>query len=118
MTKERAEEILDSLEIGDRGEFSKGKYTIVLSDSDAYAAFYTTFDNSDEVEEAESTSVSTEFLNIITYEGELGSDPYKITLNADFNRDYYSVVVEDLEPDDEDYEEEDEDEDEEEEEED
>lgn len=92
MEQNKLEDILTELDFDDIGEFKNNKYTIVLNDSNDYAYYYTLLDSNENIDLVDSSSVSTEFLNVITYEG----DDFKVSLNADFNNNYYNVTIEDL----------------------
>lgn len=90
MTEERAKKICRELEIEDRGRMKNGKYVIELNDSEEYAYYYSLLDYSD-LDLIDSSSVSTEFVNVLTYKGE----DYIISLNSDFNENYYCLIIED-----------------------
>lgn len=90
MTEERAIKICRELEIEDRGRMKNGKYVIELNDSEEYAYYYSLLDYSD-LDLIDSSSVSTEFVNVLTYKGE----DYIISLNSDFNENYYCLIIED-----------------------
>lgn len=92
MEQNKLDDILTELDFDDIGEFKNNKYTIVLNDSNDYAYYYTLLDSNENLDLVDSSSVSTEFLNVITYEG----DDFKVSLNADFNNNYYNVTIEDL----------------------
>lgn len=92
MTRDKLNNILDELTIDDVGEFKENKYIITLNDSEEYAYYYSILDHNDELYLVDSSSVSTEYINVCTYEG---SD-YKVSLNADFNKNYYNITIEDL----------------------
>lgn len=92
MTQDKLGDILYELDFDDIGELANDKYTIVLNDSDDYAYYYTLLDHNENIDLVDSSSVSTEFLNVITYEG----NDFKVSLNANFNDNYYNVTIEDL----------------------
>lgn len=92
MTKEKIEDILYLLDFDDIGKLEKDKYTIVLNNSNDYAYYYTLLDQNENLSLVDSSSVSTEYLNILSYEG----DDFKVSLNADFNNNYFNVTIEDL----------------------
>ena len=92
MEQNKLDDILYLLDFDDIGELKDNKYTIKLNDSNDYAYYYTLLDHNENLDLVDSSSVSTEFLNIITYEG----DDFKVSLNADFNKNYYNVTIEDL----------------------
>lgn len=93
MTEEKLDTILNELDFDDIGEMNnKGKYVITLNNSDDYAYYYTLLDHNENLDLIDSSSVSTEFLNVISYEGE----DFKVSLNADFGNNNYNVTIEDL----------------------
>lgn len=92
MEQNKLDDILYLLDFDDIGELKDNKYTIKLNDSNDYAYYYTLLDQNENLNLVDSSSVSTEFLNVITYEG----DDFKVSLNADFNKNYYNVTIEDL----------------------
>lgn len=92
MTKEKVDDILYELDFDDVGELKNNKYTITLNNSEDYAYYYSILDHNENLDLVDSSSVSTEFLNVCTYEGA----DFKVSLNADFNNDYYNVTIEDL----------------------
>lgn len=92
MEQNKLDDILYLLDFDDIGELKDNKYTIKLNDSNDYAYYYTLLDQNENLDLVDSSSVSTEFLNVITYEG----DDFKVSLNADFNKNYYNVTIEDL----------------------
>ena len=73
------------------GTVKHNKYIIELTDSDEYAKYYTILDHSD-LELTDTSSMSSEFANVLVYK----NDEYKVTLNANFTDNYYTVVVEEL----------------------
>lgn len=93
MDQSKLDDILAELDFDDIGEINnKGKYVITLNNSDDYAYYYTLLDHNENLELVDSSSVSTEFLNVISYEGE----DFKVSLNADFGNNNYNVTIEDL----------------------
>lgn len=92
MTREKLDDILYELDIDDIGKLNGDKYTITLNDSEDYAYYYSILDHNENLDLVDSSSVSTEFLNVCTYEG----PDYTVSLNADFNKDYYNITIEDL----------------------
>lgn len=92
MDQNKLDGILAELDFDDVGELRGGKYTIVLKDSNDYAYYYTLLDQNEELDLVDASSVSTEFLNVVAYEG----NGFKVSLNADFNKNYYNVTIEDL----------------------
>lgn len=92
MDQNKLDDILAELDFDDVGELKGDKYTITLKDSNDYAYYYTLLDQNEELDLVDSSSVSTEFLNIVAYEG----NDFKVSLNADFNKNYYNVTIEDL----------------------
>lgn len=92
MDKNKLDDILYELDFDDIGELKNNKYTITLNNSDDYAYYYTLLDHNENLDLIDASSVSTEYLNVITYEG----NDYKVSLNANFNSNYYNVTIEDL----------------------
>ena len=92
MTREKLDDILYELDFDDVGELKNNKYVITLNDSEDYAYYYSILDQNENLDLVDSSSISTEFLNVCTYEGE----GFKVSLNADFNKDYYNITIEDL----------------------
>lgn len=92
MDQNKLDDILAELDFDDVGELKGDKYTIVLKDSNDYAYYYTLLDQNEELDLVDASSVSTEFLNVVAYEG----NDFKVSLNADFNKNYYNVTIEDL----------------------
>lgn len=93
MDKEKIDEILEELDFDKvKGEMRDNKYTITLDDSDEYAYYYTLLDSNDDLNLSDASSVSTEYLSIISYEGE----DFKVSLNAYYDKDIYTVTIEDL----------------------
>lgn len=92
MEQNKLDDILYLLDFDDIGELKNNKYTIKLNNSNDYAYYYTLLDQNENLNLVDSSSVSTEFLNVITYEG----DDFKVSLNADFNKNYYNITIEDL----------------------
>ena len=92
MTREKLDDILYELDFDDVGELKNNKYTITLNNSEDYAYYYSILDHNENLDLVDSSSVSTEFLNVCTYEGV----DFKVSLNADFNNDYYNITIEDL----------------------
>ena len=92
MEQNKLNDILYLLDFDDIGELKDNKYTIKLNDSNDYAYYYTLLDQNENLNLVDSSSVSTEFLNVVTYEG----DDFKVSLNADFNKNYYNITIEDL----------------------
>ena len=92
MEKSKLEDILEELDIEDIGELKNNAYKIVLKNSDEYAYYYTLLDHNENLDLVDTSSVSTENVNVITYEGY----DYKVSLNANFNDNYYNLIIEDL----------------------
>lgn len=91
MDKKKIDGILADLDIDDIGEFDGDKYVIKLNDSDDYSYYYTLLDHDENLELVDSSSVGTKDLNVLTYEWY----DYKVSLNANFDNDYYNVTIED-----------------------
>lgn len=92
MEKSKLEDILEELDVEDIGELKNNAYKIVLKNSDEYAYYYTLLDHNENLDLVDTSSVSTENVNVITYEGY----DYKVSLNANFNDNYYNLIIEDL----------------------
>jgi len=98
MNKEKVEELLDKIGIEKRGKIKSAdgtyefpdKYIIRLKDSDEYARMYTLLDKYEHSHLYNDGSMSSEYATVMTYE--VGG--FKIMLNANFESDYYSIVVE------------------------
>lgn len=92
MERSKLEDILEELDIEDIGELKNNAYKIVLKNSDEYAYYYTLLDHNENLDLVDTSSVSTENVNVITYDGY----DYKVSLNANFNDNYYNLIIEDL----------------------
>ena len=92
MTRDKLEDILYDLDIDDLGTLNGDTYTIKLKNSDDYAYYYTLLDQNENIDLDDTDSVSTEYLSILTYEG----DDFKVSLNADFSKNNYNLTIEDL----------------------
>ena len=93
MNKDKIEKILKDLDFDDiDGKIEGNKFTFTLKNSDDYAYYYTLLDQNDDLTLIDSSSVSTEYLSVIKYEGE----NFKVSLNADYNKNYYNITIEDL----------------------
>ena len=66
MEQNKLDDILYLLDFDDIGELKDNKYTIKLNDSNDYAYYYTLLDQNENLDLVDSSSVSTEFLNVIT----------------------------------------------------
>lgn len=82
--------LLDDIGIEDNGKIIKGMYVIELQDSDDYARYYTLLDQYDELELNDTSSMSQEFANVLTYI----NDKFKAKLSANFTDNRYIFSVE------------------------
>lgn len=64
-------------------------FVIELDDSDEYAKYYTLFDKYEKSQLKNEGSMASEFSTILTYV----IPNYKIMLNANFNDDYYAIIL-------------------------
>lgn len=97
INKEYILNLLQDIGIENGGEFDKNlkgnlRYTIILKDSDTYAAYYSLLDGYEDAILVNDSSMLSEIANMIAYE----VDNVKISLNADFENNYYSCVVEEI----------------------
>lgn len=90
MNKEEVIKLLDDLGLDPTGDFDEHRYVVQLEDSDEYARYYTKLDEANDLELIDSSSVSAEFINVLTY----SDDKYTFKLSANFNDDYYTLSVE------------------------
>ena len=89
-----AEDVLDALKINRSGEYSDDDtYTVTLRDSNDYGRVSSILDNSDLVEPIEESSYLTAENGNLDYK--LG-DNFMISLIADFDNDYYQMVITDM----------------------
>lgn len=85
------EEMLSSIGITKKGEYSDDDtYTIGLSNSNEFGRISSILDKSDLVEPIEESSYFTDESGSLDYK--VGDD-YIISLIADFDNDYYTLVV-------------------------
>lgn len=92
MNKEKVLSLLKDLNVSDEGNFEDKRYILELLDSNEYAKYYTILDQYDNLELSDSSSMSQEYATVLTYT----NDNFKVSLNANFNDDYYTFVVEEL----------------------
>lgn len=93
MNANEARKLLASLGIEKLGKMKGKRYIVDIPSSDDYARFYTILDRNDNLELGDTSSISTEYVNVLSYY----LDDYKISLNANFKDDYYNLVVEEVE---------------------
>ena len=83
------EELLKSIGIDAKGEYTKnGSYIVDIKDYDEYGKYYSLLDKSD-LEEVQDTAQITLHTTNITY----ANDDYQIVLQADLDEDLYKIVV-------------------------
>ena len=83
------EEFAKKLGITYPGDMVNGKYIIPLMDSDEYSKIYTLLDKSDLVELDTSCTLVTDKVSELQY----FNDEFVIKLDANFNDDFYRVVI-------------------------
>lgn len=89
--EEEFEELLDRLDISERGKLSNDRYVITLVDSDDYGRIFSKLDKSNILDIIEENQVVTEQGSSLMY----GDDEEKFLLNliADFDSDQYQLVL-------------------------
>ena len=92
MNENKLFELLDDLGVEHIGEFKDYKYTIILKDSQDYARYFTKLDRYENLHEVDRKSMGNEFLCVLCYM----NDNFKVTLNGNFNDNYYTFVVEEI----------------------
>lgn len=94
MPKEQAstiEELLKELKINKRGNYSDDDtYTIDLKDSNEFGVYSSKLDRSDALEPIDESSYVTADNSNLDYKY---GDQYILSLIADFDNDYYSLVI-------------------------
>lgn len=93
MDKEKLISFLNGVEVDSTGEIGETKYILQLKDSDEWARYYTILNSNEELERSEDASMAEEHASVLTYK----SNDYKIRLNANFDENYYTLSVEELE---------------------
>lgn len=93
MNKEKLANFLEDLGIDETGEIDQNRYVLQLEGSDEYARYYTILDHCEDLELSDTSSMSEEFATVLTYV----NDDYKVKLNANFEDDYYTFTVEEIE---------------------
>lgn len=93
MDKEKLISFLDEIGVDSTGESGETKYILQLADSDEWARYYTILNSNEELERSEDASMAEEHASVLTYRGK----NYKIRLNANFDENYYTISVEELE---------------------
>lgn len=93
MTTDKAKEILKDLSIDKNGNLKDNKYVIELTDSEEYAYYYSLLDHEENLILSDSSSVSSEYITSVSYDGY----DFSVSLNANFNDNYYNIVIEDQE---------------------
>lgn len=83
------EELLKSIGIETKGEYTKnGSYVVDIKDYDEYGKYYSLLEKS-ELEEVQDTSQITLHTTNVTY----ANDDYQVVLQADLDEDLYKIVV-------------------------
>ena len=83
------EELLKSIGITAKGEYTKnGSYVVDIKDYDEYGKYYSLLDKS-ELEEVQDTAQITLHTTNLTY----ANDQYQVVLQADLDEDLYKIVV-------------------------
>ena len=83
------EELLKSIGITTKGEYTKnGSYVVDIKDYDEYGKYYSLIDKSD-LEEVQDTAQITLHTTNLTY----ANDQYQVVLQADLDEDLYKIVV-------------------------
>ena len=92
MDQNKLKDLLDEIGIKDEGTMKKDRYIIELKNSDEFSKYYTLLDSCDELELSDTSSMSQEFATVLSYY----SPDFKVSLNANFNDDYYTFMVEEI----------------------
>lgn len=92
MNKDNVISFLQDLGVSEKGKFEPERYILNIKDSDEYAKYYTILDQYDDLELSDDSSMSQEYATVLTYKNE----DFKVSLNANFDDDYYTFVVEEL----------------------
>lgn len=83
------EELLRSIGINKKGEYSKsGSYIVDIDSYDDYAKYYSLLEKS-ELDEVQDTAQITVHTTNVTF----ANDTYQIVLQADLDEDIYKLVV-------------------------
>lgn len=90
MNKEKAIAFLEKLGIDTAGVFEPERYILEIDNSDDYARYYTVLDQEEGLDLIDVSSMSTEYSTSLAYKG----GGYKISLNANFTDDYYTLTLE------------------------
>ena len=86
-----AREYLQSIGINKEGEYAEDAYVVSLTNSNEYGRIFTILEKSDDLDIMEDNQVITEQGSSLMYESE--SQPFIISLLADFDQDIYQLVV-------------------------
>ena len=86
-----AREYLQSIGIDKEGEYTEDAYIVSLINSNEYGRIFTILEKSDDLDIMEDNQVITEQGSSLMYESE--SQPFIISLLADFDQDIYQLVV-------------------------
>lgn len=89
--EEEFEELLDRLDISERGKLSNDRYVITLVDSDDYGRIFSKLDKSSILDIIEENQVVTEQGSSLMYEDD--EEKFLLNLIADFDSDQYQLVL-------------------------
>ena len=89
--EEEFEELLDRLDISERGKLSNDRYVITLVDSDDYGRIFSKLDKSSILDIIEENQVVTEQGSSLMYED--AEEKFLLNLIADFDSDQYQLVL-------------------------
>ena len=85
------QQYLQSIGINKDGEYAEDAYIVSLTNSNEYGRIFTILEKSDDLDIMEDNQVITEQGSSLMYESE--SQPFIISLLADFDQDIYQLVV-------------------------
>lgn len=101
MDNEKIEKLLKNIGIEQRGHIIDGikgkKYMIELQDSNEYARAYTLLDKFKKANMDDEGSMTSEYQTVLSYYIPNGDTNYLVMLNANFNDDFYSIVIREVE---------------------
>ena len=89
--EEEFEELLDRLDILERGKLSNDRYVITLVDSDDYGRIFSKLDKSSILDIIEENQVVTEQGSSLMYEDD--EEKFLLNLIADFDSNQYQLVL-------------------------
>ena len=95
MNKEQTIRFLEHLGIDTTGTFEPERYILEIESSDDFSRYYTLFDDNEDWDctLSDTGSITNQYSTILSYVG----DGYKVSLNANYVDDYYSLVLEEIE---------------------